>query len=318
MKKEKCIICSIAKGKRVCMLHDNALICPICCAKTRIPECEGCIYYEQAGQFGKEKIKIERSRRFIIEINPELEEKVDEALAMAEKGRIVSSERIISELLIKHPDYHLVQYAMGVICMMRKNYDAAIRYFDRAVDINPLFVEAWFNKGVAHQKKLQVSEMIRAYQEVIELGDPKDDFVRHARNFLAGLEKSVKKEAGVTLDLYLQSNDKFNDAYAAMENMEWEKALKGFQEVLAINPKHPQSYGNIGICFAALGNRQEALAAFDKALELDPKYEPALLNREIVKSLKEGEKLSVPKVKSIEYYKDYSLKKKSLLNSLFK
>ncbi len=149
------------------MLNDNALICPICCAKTRTPECEGFIYYEQAGQFSKEKIKIERSQRFIIEINPELEEKVNEALAMAEKGRIASSERIISKLLIKHPNYHLVQYAMGVICIMRKNDDAAIRYFDRAVDINPLFVEAWFNKGVAHQNKLQVAEMIQPIRRLL-------------------------------------------------------------------------------------------------------------------------------------------------------
>ncbi|UCE07948.1 MAG: hypothetical protein JSW07_07930, partial [bacterium] len=86
MKKEVCIICSTARGKRVCMLNDNAFICPICCAKTRIPECQGCIYYTQAEQFSKAKIKAQKSKQFIMRIDPEVDEAIDRALAMVERG----------------------------------------------------------------------------------------------------------------------------------------------------------------------------------------------------------------------------------------
>ncbi len=41
---------------------------------------------------------------------------------------------------------------------------------------------------------------------------------------------------------------------------------------------------------------------------LDPQYELALVNREIVKTLEEGQRLEA-KTKIVEYYKDYSLKK---------
>ncbi len=101
-----------------------------------------------------------------------------------------------------------------------------------------------------------------------------------------------------------------------MQKRHWQQALDVFQTVIALNPSHPQSYGNMGICYAQMGRRQEALATLDKALELDPNYEPALLNRKIVASLREGEKLPDNHFKSVEYYKDYPLKKQSMLEQL--
>ena len=68
----------------------------------------------------------------------------------------------------------------------------------------------------------------------------------------------------------MQANEKFDDAFAGMQAHRWQQALKGFQAVIALNPRHPQSYGNMGICYSDLGRKQEALAALDKALEIDP------------------------------------------------
>ena len=316
--RENCVVCSVARGRRDCKLNSGALICPICCAKTRHSECEGCEYYEKSLEFGKQKVQPTKSRHFIIEINPAIEERVDKALEMAEKGRVSTAENMITELLIKHPNNHDVQYAMGVICLMKNNFDGARKYFDRAIAIFPDFIEAWYNKGAAHQQKLEVHDMIRSYQKVIELGDPKEDFVRRAKNLLTGFEKSVKKESGVNLDAYMQAMEKFTSAFSEMEKGNWQRALNGFQEVLSANPKHVQSFGNIGICYAALGKKQEALDALNRALELDPKYEPAIINREMVKSLREGESAYIPEIKPIEYYKDFSMKKKSLIGDLFK
>ena len=53
--------------------------------------------------------------------------------------------------------------------------------------------------------------------------------------------------------------------------------------------------------------------AFDKALEIDPTYEPAMVNRAAVESLEEGEKLGSSKLDSIDYYKDFPLKERSYL-----
>ena len=317
MKMEKCIVCSNAKGRRVCKIKDNSLICPVCCAKTRTSICDGCTFYVQAEKYTREKESSLMSEQFIMAIDPNVNDKVDQALEMVERGKIRAGEIIISDLLNSHPHIDMVQYGMGVICLMKNRLDLAITYLDKAIEINPYFVEAWFNKGATHQKRLEIREAIKAFQKVVELGDPSDDFVGHAKDFIKTMEKQIREKSGLSLDSYLKSMDIFSDAFAAMENKEWEQAVAGFRKVLAMDPKHTQSYGNLGICYAHLGRKQEALAALDKALELDPKYEPALVNRKAVTLLEEGEKLPIIKYESVDYYKDYSVNKKSLIKKIF-
>jgi tetratricopeptide (TPR) repeat protein len=255
----------------------------------------------------KKKKKNKSFKQSAMRIDPQIFDAVDQALEIAERGKVSDAEKIISELLKQHPNIHIVQYAMGVICIMNGQYDESTTYFDKAIEIYPHFVEAWFNKASSHQKKLEIEEMIQAFQKVVELGDPTQNFVRDAKTIIANLELNIRKEHGLTLDAYFKGWRKFKEAFASMEQGEWEKALRGFQEVLAIDPKHTQSYGNMGICYAQLGYKQKALEAFDKALEIDPEYAPALLNRAQVSALNEGEKLKDEiKFTAIDYYKETS------------
>jgi len=312
-----CVICSTAKGKRVCKINDNLLICPVCCAKTRTKICNGCIYYTQAEQYTKEKTNCQRSKKIIIELNPEIEDKVDDALEMAERGKLKSGKKTINELFNKHPDYYIIQYAMGVICLFEGREDESIPYFNKAIELNPYCIEAWFNKGAVYKNKLELDESIKAFRKVVEMGDLSDYFVREANDFIIGLEKNIKEDMGLNLDDYLKGMRLYDNAFSAMRNMEWEKALTGFNKVLKLNPNHVQSYGNSGICYAQLDRKQEALSAFDKALELDPTYEPAIINRNAFLSMKEGEKFSDLPIKSVEFYRD-RLQKKTSLSKLFK
>lgn len=109
------------------------------------------------------------------------------------------------------------------------------------------------------------------------------------------------------LETFLKSQEEFNQAFSCIEKQEWRKAIDGFETCLIKNKNHPQSYGNIGICYAKLGRKSLALAAFNKAIKIDPAYEPALINKIAVKALKEGEILDQTNFQTIEYYKDYTL-----------
>ncbi len=311
MQKTPCKVCSRKKGKRVCRINDDALICSPCCAHIRTPGCAGCRHYTQAAHYALEKTQPATATHFMMRIDPDVEAAVDHALAMVERGQLQAGEHILAKLLRNHPDIHTVQYAMGTVCALQGEYDDALAYYDHALAIFPMFVEAWFNKALSHQKKLEVGEMIRAYQKVRELGNPAEDFVRTARETLTSLEQQILADTGLGLEAYLRSMETFQAAFAAMENRQWATALTGLQKVVAMNPNSPQSYGNMGICYGFLGRKQDALAAFDKALELDPHYEPARANRELAVALKEGEHLD-SEFRSVEYYKDQTVKKRSV------
>ena len=89
-----------------------------------------------------------------------------------------------------------------------------------------------------------------------------------------------------------------------------------FAQVLATQKDHVQSHGNMGIAYAGLGNRQQALECLDKAIELDPGYEPAMVNRLAIASLKDGEELPDFDRRELNYYSEFKLRGKSYVQHL--
>ena len=314
MKKRKCAICQEKKARRKCERHNDELICSECCAELRDSLCENCQYYNEAKQYESSKKK--KKRNFIVEINEEVEESVDNALELVERGKIRKGEQILIALKIRYPDNYKVNYGMGVVHALKNEYDNAIKYFTKATDAFPYFTEAHFNKGMAYRSKYDIKNAVRSFRELIEIGDPQGELVSQAREFISGLESQVMETNGITLDRYFEAQEIFEKAFSLMERGAWQDAIKNFQKCIRLNEKHPQSYGNLGLCYAQLGQKQEAITAFDKAIEIDPNYEPAMVNKVMVKSLKDGEKLSNETFKSIDYYKDYSLKKKSFTQEI--
>jgi tetratricopeptide (TPR) repeat protein len=306
MKKKKCTICSTVKGRRLCKIKKESLICSRCCADIRNLSCSGCSHYTQAKKYAVEKMKKPHIRDFIAKIDPEVDMAVDKALTFVENGNIAKGEELLAGLIEKYPYLHIVQYGMGTVLAMKGNYSDSITYFDKCLEIFPYFVEAWFNKGTSHKNLLDVGKTIKSFQKVLEFGDREDHFVITAHEFLRDMGGEIHRDTGLSLELYVQSMEEFDEAFLNMRNQEYEEAITGFQNVLALNKNHPQSYGNLGLCYAFLGKKQEALSALDKALEIDPKYEPAQKNRAILVYLKDGEKMPDSQIEIIDFYRKSS------------
>ena len=259
------------------------------------------------------KFKKTKKKRFIIALDEEIDGKVNDALGMVEKGFIDKGAVIIEGLMTRYPDYHTVHFGMGIMHAFRKQYDEAIKCFKRALDIFPYFLDAQFNLAVSYQKKLDLGNAIKAYQKVIEIGSGDDDLVRHAKDFLAGTEENIRKEQGIGLKAFLRGMDIFEKACGYMEKEKWEKAITCFKDCLNIVENHYQSYGNMGICYAKLGQRAQAISALDRAIEINPGYEPAIVNRKMIAGLRADEKIPDGPVETIDYSKDYAAKKKSYI-----
>jgi tetratricopeptide (TPR) repeat protein len=231
-------------------------------------------------------------------------------LELIEKDRYAQAEALLQKAEAIDPDYYLLAFARGTIHAKKNEFDQAISCFDRAIEKFPYFVEAYFNRGMAYKGKLDLPNTIRSFREVTKVGDVDDENVRWARSFLHDLESGIRKTDGIDLDAYLAANDAFDMGIDHMTKQEWENAIAAFENCAQISPKSPKPYGNIGLCKAKLGMKVEAMAAFDKALELDPKYEPVIVNRAALQN-----DFSVPDgpIPMIEYAKDYQSKGKSLV-----
>lgn len=305
MKKKKCTICLQVKGRRLCKIKEKSLICSRCCAEIRNSRsCSGCSHYAQTEKYAVEKMKKSNFREFTAKIDPEVDKAVDNALLFVENGNIAKGEELLTGLIEKYPDFYIVQYGIGTVQAMKGNYSDSIVHFDKCLEIFPYFVEAWFNKGASYKNLLDVGNAIKSFQKVIELGNREDHFVNTAHEFLRDMGASIFRDTGLSLDLYIHSMEEFDEAFSKMHNREYELAIVGFQKVLSLNKNHAQSFGNLALCYSFLGKKQQALLAFDKALEIDPKYEPALKNKAILLSLKDEEKMPNNQIETVEYYKE--------------
>jgi hypothetical protein len=71
-------------------------------------------------------------------------------------------------------------------------------------------------------------------------------------------------------------------ALIAAQQGDFERAIVGYDRVIAIEPAFADAYSNRGASFAALNRLNEALANFDRAIAIDPCHVEAHLGRAIV------------------------------------
>ena len=294
------------------------LICPVCCSKLRSDECMGCTYYEASARYHSEKFeRPAKEKPFVAPIYPEIDEECDRILALVESGDLFTAERQIRDLLRKHPNYHTVLYGMGVCYALQDKFEEAIEFFKRAVDIFPYLTEAHFNMAMACIKLGDIAGMVRGFREVIRVGGDKE-LVSEAKRRLDDLDKTVRKLNGLSLDAFLNNSETFGEAFVALQNSQFALAIDLFRHVISTDPKHVQSWGNLGLAYAGIGERGKALECLDKALELDPEYEIAAVNRIGIEKMREGERLE-GKMDSVDYYRDYKVRgKKSYISEIFR
>jgi len=243
---------------------------------------------------------------FVTELRPDLDAAVDRLLQRLEAGagRGVGNE--IVALYQKHPRYHRTNFVMGVYrAMVEKDSRGAVPFFEKAVQILPPFPEAHFNLGYAAQQSCDIPKAVAAYRMAERYSDSEDGIAEQARKSLRALEEIVRQTSPCrNLDEYLANAELYAEAFQCLMDRRFPEAVDLFKRVLDGYPGHVQSHGNIALAYAGLGNRSEAMASLNQALELDPDYEPALENRRIVVQMRDGEPFIPDGIQEVEFYAD--------------
>lgn len=99
--------------------------------------------------------------------------------------------------------------------------------------------------------------------------------VGRADSHNAFLEDDVEVE---DLRLSPQARSLFQSAFTEFERGELQKARDSFVEVTRLAPKLSRAYNILGVICNQLGDQQSGRQYFEKALELNPRSKPALMN----------------------------------------
>jgi tetratricopeptide (TPR) repeat protein len=129
----------------------------------------------------------------------------------------------------------------GLLYSAQNNYNDAIDSFNRAIEQDPQFIEAYNNRGFAYFKLNNYQEAIKDYNKAIEL-NPK----------------------------YTAAYNNRSLAYRRIED--YQQALKDANKAIELDPKLALSYYNRGIANRKLDKYEQAVINFKKAIELNMQY----------------------------------------------
>jgi len=177
--------------------------------------------------------------------------------------------------------------------MVQKMFHEALEEYQAAVASDPYNSIAWNKLGVAHMRTGRYADAVVAFEKAIE-GDP---YYSEAWTNLGDSQAVLgnPREAIRAYDRALGINQR--DIYALlMKGMSLQEtgdsagAMEIYQEVIRLADmdirKHPnyaefdaEIWTNKGEALSRLGRYDEALTAYDAALEINPKYERAVQGR---------------------------------------
>ena len=148
-----------------------------------------------------------------------------------------------------------------------ERYIEAIKEYTKAIELNPNLESAYIKRGDSHSVRLRkYKEAIEDYTKAIKI-NPNNDvaYSRRALNY-------------VNLETY--------DLGGNIPNLEnYDLAQKDSEKALQINPNNVVAHYIMGKVHYARGKYQEAIDAYDKALEIAPDYGPAVFDKEIAERM---------------------------------
>ena len=148
-------------------------------------------------------------------------------------------------LLFRHPDHAQLHFSMALVCEALGDFAGAIDRYDRALAIDPGFVHALQNRGIALTRLGRIEEAIESNRQFVSLFPGKVD--AH-----------------------------YNLAESCLAARRYEDAIPAARHALALDPGHSLSRLDLGLALAASGRLEEARDELRQAMSRD---DPALRHR---------------------------------------
>jgi tetratricopeptide (TPR) repeat protein len=176
---------------------------------------------------------------------------VNLARALVKNGRLDEGLAHYYQAIQFEPGTVAAHNDLGSIYMNRGETEKAVRHYLAALQIDPNLVEVYNNLGIALMQEGQIKAAIRQFQKALRL---KPDFET--------AENNLKRAVAIQQEL--------------------ETEIARLQALMKEDPKNFELHFQLGNLYFRKGDRQLAVQQYNKALQLNPKFLPALHNLGLV------------------------------------
>lgn len=209
-------------------------------------------------------------------------EALERGLEYLEAGRPRAARRRLERFVARQPDNAEGRSALGVCLLELDEIDGAIAELAEAIRLEPAQALHRWNLASAAKQADRMGGCYLALRDYLALPDDAegaDERRDEAKSFVRAYERMLRgSHPGVPLRDVLRGEELFARAYAALSEGRHAEAAQGFENVLALVPRHYPSWGNLGAAYLGLDRTAEAQRCLERALELNPEYTVAKHN----------------------------------------
>jgi superkiller protein 3 len=162
-----------------------------------------------------------------------------------------------------------------------KSYDAAIKYYRKAIDINPLYVGAYNNIGVTYYDQKNYAQAINYYQKVVDINPNYANaynnlgLVYSAQENLTQAIHNYQKAIDIDPNFVMAYNN-MGAAYNARKN--YAQAINCYKKSIVVDSTSKDAHYNMGVVYFAQKDYLQAINCYQKAIDIDPECKEAYCN----------------------------------------
>ena len=175
------------------------------------------------------------------------EKKFEESFNLHKKEKIKEALETYLKILPEQKNNSKLNYLIGVIYLQSKNFELAVDFFEKTINLDKNNLGAYNNLGASLQQLRRFEQAVKVYEKVLSL---KPDFT-DALNNLATCFANLKK---------------------------YDQAISYFEKILKINKNNSVVYNNLGNIYKELNQHKKSIENYNKALEINPNYHLTYLN----------------------------------------
>lgn len=165
----------------------------------------------------------------------------------------------------------------------------AISEFTKAIEIDPEFARAYYNRGRFYYGSGQYSKAISDFNRTIELNPEYADayFRRGGAYYLLGEYDQALSDYSKAIELNPKNAMAYVNRVSIYRKLgRYDQAVADLNKAIELNPDHNLEldyyiYNYRGLSYFGLGQYEQAVSDYTKAIELDPKNAEAYYNRGI-------------------------------------
>ncbi|MDZ4851154.1 MAG: tetratricopeptide repeat protein [Pirellulaceae bacterium] len=200
-------------------------------------------------------------------------------------GNLGEAERLYRELLQGDPANANVLHLMGTIAMQTGKSIAAIDFFQRAIEREPLSIESHQRLADAFRISGDMQSALVEYQHVADLL-PEDvdawNNVGATRQAIGDLDSAADayREAIRLRPQFIEAYNNLGLVY--LNSRRLSEAIQTYQQALQLAPHSPQTHFQIANAFKELGGLESAIEHYRKVIDIQPDFYQAYHNLGVV------------------------------------